>query len=47
MRAAKTWASTVNNSGEVNGRWSHLLLSEDDVADASGDWEQMKAFGSR
>lgn len=47
MRAAKTWASTVNNSSTVNGRWNYVLLSEDDVDDAGGDWEQMKAFGSR
>ncbi|MBF5034033.1 DEAD/DEAH box helicase family protein [Micromonospora sp. ANENR4] len=46
MKAAKTWANTVNNSGKVDGRWNYLLLSENDVDDAGGDWEQMKAFGA-
>lgn len=46
MRAARTWANTVNNSGEVDGRWNYILLSEDDVDDAGGDWEEMKAFGT-
>lgn len=44
-RAARTWANTVNNSGQVDGRWQYLLLSEDDVNDAGGSWAQMKAFG--
>lgn len=47
MRAAKTWANTVNNSGKVDGVWHYILLTEDDVYDAGLDWEQMKAFGSR
>ena len=44
-RAALTWASTVNNSGQVDGRWRYLLLSEDDVDDAAGSWTHMKGFG--
>ncbi len=44
-KAARTWANTVNNSGQVDGRWQYLLLSEDDVNDAGGSWAQMKAFG--
>lgn len=44
-RAALTWANTVNNSGQANGRWRYLLLSEDDVADAAGSWTHMKGFG--
>ncbi|NDL57019.1 DEAD/DEAH box helicase family protein [Phytoactinopolyspora mesophila] len=44
-RAARTWANTVNNSGQVDGRWQYLLLSEDDVNDAAGSWAQMKDFG--
>jgi type III restriction enzyme len=45
-RAAKTWANTVNSSGKAVGEWRYLLLSEDDVRDAGGYWEQMKGFGS-
>jgi type III restriction enzyme len=44
-RAAKTWASTVNNSEEVDGTWRYLLLREVDVNDAGGSWPQMKEFG--
>lgn len=44
-KAAHTWANTVNNSGQVEGRWQYLLLSEDDVNDAAGSWAQMKDFG--
>lgn len=44
-RAARTWANTVNNSGQTDGRWQYLLLSEDDVNDAAGSWPQMKDFG--
>ncbi|MCT9625966.1 DEAD/DEAH box helicase family protein [Pseudarthrobacter equi] len=47
MKAAKTWANTVNNSGMVDGRWHYILLTEDDVNDAGLDWDQMKAFGTR
>lgn len=47
MKAAKTWANTVNNSGKVDGRWHYILLTEDDVNDAGLDWDQMKAFGTR
>jgi type III restriction enzyme len=46
MRAAKTWANTVNNSGKADGTWRYLLLKEDDVNDAGSSWAQMKAFGS-
>lgn len=45
MRAARTWANTVNNSGKVDGEWHYLLLTEDDVNDAAGSWAQMKEFG--
>ena len=45
-RAAKTWANTVNSSGKADGEWRYLLLSEHDVDDAGGYWEQMKGFGS-
>jgi type III restriction enzyme len=45
-RAAKTWANTVNSSGQADGEWRYLLLSENDVNDAGGYWEQMKGFGS-
>ena len=44
-RAALTWANTVNNSGQADGRWRYLLLSEDDVTDAAGSWTHMKGFG--
>lgn len=44
-RAAKTWASTVNNSEDVDGVWRYLLLREADVTDAGGSWQQMKEFG--
>jgi type III restriction enzyme len=44
-RAARTWANTVNSSGVVNDEWRYLLLSEDDVNDGRGSWEQMKGFG--
>jgi type III restriction enzyme len=47
MKAAKTWANTVNSSEAVAGVWRYILLSEDDVNDAGGAWEQMKAFGDR
>ena len=46
-RAALTWANTVNNSGQVDGRWRYLLLSEDDVDDAAGSWTHMKGFGTQ
>ncbi|TFV91182.1 DEAD/DEAH box helicase family protein [Blastococcus sp. CT_GayMR16] len=44
-RAALTWANTVNNSGQADGKWRYLLLSEDDVDDAAGSWGHMKGFG--
>lgn len=44
-KAARHWATTVNNSGKANGEWKYLLLSEDDVNDAAGSWPQMKDFG--
>lgn len=44
-RAARKWASTVNSSPDVDIEWKYLLLSEQDVADAQGSWEQMKGFG--
>lgn len=44
-RAARTWANTVNNSGQADGKWQYLLLSENDVNDAAGSWAQMKDFG--
>ncbi len=44
-RAAITWANTVNNSGQAEGRWRYLLLSEADVDDAAGSWTHMKGFG--
>ncbi len=45
-RAARTWANTVNSSGLADGEWRYLLLSENDVKDAGGNWEQMKGFGT-
>lgn len=44
-RAARKWANTVNSSPDVDIEWKYLLLSEPDVADAQGSWEQMKGFG--
>lgn len=44
-RAARKWANTVNSSPDVDIEWKYLLLSEQDVADAQGSWEQMKGFG--
>ncbi|WP_162877248.1 DEAD/DEAH box helicase family protein [Mycobacterium persicum] len=43
-KAAATWAKTVTNSGKAEGDWAYLLLSESDVKDSHGNWEQMKAF---
>lgn len=45
-RAAVTWSNTVTNSGKVDGPWRYLLLSEDDVKDSHGKWEQMKVLHS-
>ncbi|GBE67776.1 hypothetical protein MFM001_42380 [Mycobacterium sp. MFM001] len=42
--AAITWSNTVTNSGKVDGPWTYLLLSEDDIKDSHGNWEQMKAL---
>jgi type III restriction enzyme len=39
-QAAITWSNTVTNAG--HGNWSYLLLSESDVKDSKGKWEQMK-----
>lgn len=44
-KAARKWANTVNSSPDVDIEWKYLLLSEQDVDDASGSWEQMKGFG--
>jgi len=41
-----TWSNTVTNSGKVHGPWRYLLLSEDDVKDSFGKWEQMKVLHS-
>lgn len=43
-KAATTWSNTVSNSGITNGPWKYLLLSEDDVRDGHGNWEQMKVL---
>jgi len=43
-QAAITWSNTITNSGQVDGPWSYLLLSEDDVKDSHGNWTQMKAL---
>lgn len=45
-KAAVTWSNTVTNSGKVEGPWKYLLLSEDDVKDSFGKWEQMKVLHS-
>ena len=45
-KAAVTWSNTVSNSGKVDGPWRYLLLSEDDVKDSRGKWEQMKVLHS-
>jgi len=41
-RAARKWASIV--SAATGDQWGYLLLSETDVDDAQGSWEQMKGF---
>lgn len=45
-KAAVTWSNTVTHSGKVEGPWRYLLLSEDDVKDSFGKWEQMKVLHS-
>lgn len=45
-KAAVTWSNTVTNSGRVDGPWRYLFLSEDDVKDSFGKWEQMKVLHS-
>lgn len=37
-KAARKWANTVNSSPDVDIEWKYLLLSEQDVDDASGSW---------
>ena len=44
-RAARTWANNVN-SAATGTEWRYLLLSEQDVVDASGSWEFLKGFGN-
>jgi len=43
-KAARKWASVVNVSPAVGATWGYLLLSEDDVDDAQGSWESLKAY---
>lgn len=43
--AALTWANTVNYSRKA-GKWKYMLLSENDVKDAHGNWQKMKALHS-
>jgi len=44
-RAAQRWANTANSSPEIQVTWKYLLVSEQDVEDAQGSWEQLKRFG--
>ncbi|MEY9949515.1 DEAD/DEAH box helicase family protein [Kitasatospora sp. GAS1066B] len=44
-RAAQRWANTANSSPDVDVIWSYLLVGEQDVEDAQGDWELLKGFG--
>jgi type III restriction enzyme len=45
-QSAVTWTNTVTSSGMTDGTWKYLLLSEQNVADAHGNWDRMKAMGS-
>lgn len=45
-RAARRWSNVVNSSGESGGvEWHYLLLGEQDVEDAQGNWDFLKGFG--
>jgi len=43
-RAARRWANTANSSPQVGITWNYLLVGEQDVEDAQGDWELLKGF---
>ncbi|SEO94871.1 DEAD/DEAH box helicase family protein [Actinacidiphila rubida] len=44
-RAARRWANTANSSPDVDVTWKYLLVGEQDVEDAQGEWEFLKGFG--
>lgn len=43
--AAMRWANHVSADPAVGTRWRYLLVSEQDVIDAKGSWEQLKHLG--
>lgn len=44
--AAKRWANHVSNDPAVGTEWRYLLVSEDDVAGATGSWPALKSLGT-
>jgi type III restriction enzyme len=43
--ATKRWANHVSSEEEVATQWRYLLVSEDDVKGAKGDWRTLKGLG--
>jgi type III restriction enzyme len=44
--AAQRWANHVSADEKVAAEWRYLLVSEDDVKSAKGDWGALKALAS-
>lgn len=43
--AAQRWANHVSSEEELATQWRYLLVSEDDVKAAKGDWTTLKGLG--
>jgi type III restriction enzyme len=43
--AAQRWANYVSADKKVDAEWRYLLVSEDDVESAKGDWKALKRLG--
>jgi type III restriction enzyme len=43
--AAQRWANYVSAEEQVGSQWRYLLVSEDDVRAAKGDWTTLKGLG--
>ena len=44
--AAQRWANHVSADAAVKADWRYLLVSEDDVKSAKGDWRALKSLGA-
>lgn len=44
--AAQRWANHVSSDEKVEAEWRYLLVSEDDVKSAKGDWKALKGLGT-